>query len=197
MIGRINQIALLVVFSFLVFHIAAYSQALPSDSETFDKTIGIQYPMIEGWDRGVISYFPVTDMGYSIGYQSGDNAVTFYVYTDGLTKISNDLSDEVVKARMTKATNDILKVADLGYYQNLKQCTDETAKLGGKNGKVNTLHKSFTYNIREEQIFAESYLFVYRDHFVKIRISQPNLGKDIKNESVIKFLAEIDKLFSK
>lgn len=157
----------------------------------------IEFPEIDGWDKSEIRKYPMAELGYSVAYQSDEGGtVTIYVYNAGLSKISNDLNDKVIKDEIDRAKNEIIQVGKQGIYKNVKELKNDTVTLGGTSGKTKALRSLFSFSIRGEEVDSEIYLFSYENHFIKIRATRPKAEDNAENKVFTKFLGEIDKLFS-
>ncbi len=165
---------------------------------TDDKNSEIEFPVIEGWEKGDITVYPTPELGYSIVYQSREvGTMTIYVYNGGLKKIPNDINDKILKSQMEQAKGDIKQAGKLGYYEDVKEVKSETVTLGGASGKIKALHSVFTFGIRGQTINSEIYLFGYQNNFIKIRASRPIQKNETEKEALTIILTEIDALFSK
>ncbi len=183
-----------------LLHTAATAQTAgagkPGGSTT-SKTSEIEFPDIDGWEKGEIQKFPTAALGYSIGYQSEDGGiVTIYVYNGGQSKIPNDINDKVLKSEIERAKNDIIQSGKAGYYENVKEIKSDTVTLGGANGEIKALHSLFNFTLRGREVDSEIYLFGYQNNFIKIRATRPKAKNNAENKVFTSFLAEIDKLFS-
>lgn len=162
------------------------------------QDLELTFPVIEGWEKGDTTVYPTPELGYSIAYQSEEGGtVTIYVYNGGLKKISNDITDKIVKSQMEQAKNDIKQYGKLGYYEDVKEVKSDTVTLGGSSGKIKALHSLFTFTIRGQDVDSEIYLFSHQNNFIKIRATRPQSETAAENEAMTTLLSEIDKLFSK
>ena len=194
--SKVKTISLVV---FLYFCAALVSVNAQSRNRNEDKSgVEVAFPIVEGWERGDIYAYPTAELGYSIAYQAKDGAsVTVYVYNGGNKTISNDINDKIVSGQMVQAKNDIKKVGELGYYQNVEEIKSETITLGGSAGKIKSHYVLFNYKIREQPVISEICLFSYKNNFIKIRITRPDDDSASEHAGVKYLLSEIDKLFSK
>lgn len=200
----ILKLAVLVMFSglFLMQTTALAQKDKPTGSGKGSGSgnsyeLKIEFPEIDGWDKGEIRTYPAAELGYSIAYQSEEGGtVTIYVYNGGLTKISSDLNDKVIKDEINRAKNEIIEVGKMGVYKNVKELKNDTVTLGGTSGKTKALRSLFSFSVRGQDVDSEIYLFSYENHFVKIRATRPKAEDNAENKVFTKFLGEIDKLFS-
>jgi hypothetical protein len=161
------------------------------------KGVEVEFPDIEGWERGDIQTYPTAELGYSVPYQSDEGgSVTVYVYNGGLKKISDGVEDANVKAQIEQAKNDIVQAGELGYYDNVKHVKDGTITLGGTDGKVKALYSLFTFKLRGQEAESEIYLFGYQDNFIKLRATRPKSKEGAENKATKTLLAAIGKMFS-
>jgi len=159
---------------------------------------GIEFPEIEGWDRGSIRTYPSAELGYSIGYQSEQGgAVTIYVYNGGLKSIPGDINDKAIKNEIDRAKNEIIQIGKMGIYEDVKEVKNDTVTLGGTAGKVKALRSLFYFKVKGDEVDSEIYLFSYNNNFIKIRSTRPKSENGTENKVLTSFLAEIDKLFAK
>ncbi|MEZ5429412.1 MAG: hypothetical protein R2747_24395 [Pyrinomonadaceae bacterium] len=162
-----------------------------------DRGVEVEFPEIEGWEKGEITTYPTAQLGYSIVYQSAEGGtVTIYVYGGGVSKIADGIDDKNVKNEIKKAKNDIVLIGERGIYKNVKEIKDDTVTLGGRDGKVKALYSLFNFEIQGRQVDSEIYLFGYHNNFIKIRATRAKSKNNEPNEAITTLLAEIDKLFS-
>ncbi|CAN5612841.1 hypothetical protein BH20ACI4_BH20ACI4_04820 [soil metagenome] len=154
-----------------------------------------EFPQIEGWENGEIKKTPVGDM---MNYDSEKGGrVTLYFYDGVLKGMPNKEREEVLKNEMTGAKIGILQLGEMGIYQNIKEAKkDETVMLGGKSGKVKSLHSLLYFSTKDDDLVSEIYVFSYKDHLFKIRASRSRT-KENDNKALEKFFSELDARFSK
>lgn len=193
----IFKITLFTIFCGLFLMQSAVLAQKDSTAGSPNEDLEIQFPVVEGWEKGDTTVFPSPELGYSIGYKSEEgNIVTIYVYNGGLKKISDDINDKVVKSQMEKAKNEIKQAGKLGYYDKVKEVTSDTVMLGGSSGKLKTLHSQFTFTVREVDVISEIYLFTHQNHFIKIRVTSPAGNEDTENKALNNLFTKIEGLFS-
>ncbi len=173
----------------------SYANKISIQKQPLD--LKINFPEIEGWEKGEIQNYPTPALGYSINYESEDGGrVTVYVYNGGRDKIPNDVSNKILKDEINKAKSEIYQVEKLGHYKNVKEVKNRTMVLGGEIGKVESLHILFSFEAGANKLTSEIYLFGFENHFIKIRASRLYEDENTKNEAVETLLAEMDKLFA-
>ena len=159
--------------------------------------LAINFPDVEGWERSEIQKYPTEDMGFSINYESRQGGkVTIYVYNGGKKKIDDGVTDKVIKEELNKAKGEIQKVADLGYYPNLKELKNETVTLGGTSGKHKVLYTLYNFGAEDKYVASEIYIFGHKNRFIKIRATRLRDKNEDGNKMVADLLKEIDLFFS-
>jgi hypothetical protein len=174
-------------------------EAAKKSGETSKRPGGeeIEFPEIDGWNRGDIRTFPDRALGYSIGYESEDGGtVTIYVYNGGLKNISSDINDKAVKAEIDRAKNEIVQIGKMGIYEGVKEIKSDTVTLGGSGGKVKALRSLYYFKVRGNEVDSEIYLFSYNNNFIKIRSTRPRAENGAENKAFTNFLAELDAVFA-
>ena len=157
----------------------------------------IQFPEVEGWEKGDITTYPTAELGYSIPYQSETGGIlTVYVYNGGNKKIADGIDEQIVKKEFKKAENDIKAYGEAGYYQDVKLVKNETITLGGSGGAVKALYTLFSFKVRGAEVDSEIYLFGFQNNFIKIRATRAKGKNGADNEEVKKLLTEIGKIFT-
>ena len=136
-------------------------------------------------------------MGFSINYESREGGkVTIYVYNGGKKNIPDNVADRIIKDELNKAKGEIQKVADMGYYENLKELKNDTVTLGGTSGKVKSLHTVYNFSSGELNVTSEIYIFGHQNRFIKIRATRPRDKDATGNKFVADLLKEIDTFFT-
>ncbi|MBK9162981.1 MAG: hypothetical protein IPM21_03580 [Acidobacteria bacterium] len=156
----------------------------------------VEFPEVDGWEKSSITRYPTAALGYSVSYDSSENGrVTFYVYNGGLKTISDSLTGPVA-GQMTQARSDIAAAADAGYYQNVREIRSGTITIGEGDG-VEALYTLYTLSANRTGLESEIYLFVYKNHFIKIRVTRPPTPAGETNEAFDELMNEVIRLFAK
>ena len=156
--------------------------------------LAIDFPEVEGWERGEIQKYPTEDLGLSVNYESREGGrVTIYVYTGGKKNIPDNISDKIIKDELNNVKNEIRKVADMGYYENLRELKNESVTLGGK---VKALYTLFNFSAGDAKLTSEIYIFGKQNKFIKIRATRPRENGEAGDKIVANLLAEIASMFS-
>jgi hypothetical protein len=201
--NSIYKYAFLTVFGCLLFFQAgAFAQDKTGGEPQKSSTSGVsktdnskfEFPEIEGWKNGEVIKTPVGDM---MNYDSEEGGrVTLYFYDGVLKGMPDNERAEIIKDEMTGAKIGILQLGEMGIYQNIKEAVkDETVMLGGKTGKVKSLHSLLYFSTKDDDLVSEIYLFSYKDHLFKIRASRSKTKEN--NKALEKFFSELDTRFSK
>lgn len=177
---------------------AKSDKAIKPDTSDKSKDLKVEFLDIEGWKRSEVTKYPTPELGYSVNYDSEEAVrVTIYVYNLGMTNISNDINNSVVKNEIGRAKGDIKAVAKMGYYQDVKELKNDTITLAGQTGKMKALHTVFNYSVKGKPLISEIYLLGHKNNFIKIRATYPKVEVEAENKALADFLVEIEKLLSK
>lgn len=153
----------------------------------------VKFPDVEGWELSDRQQYPTPAMGYSHNYESDSGRVTVYVYNSGRPTIPNTLTGVVAEeVKMTQAG--IMMLVERGSYESAKELKSETVTLGGKNGKVKTLHVLYALRAGGRDLDSHIYLFPYNNYFIKIRMTGPQMKEP--STEVIALFEALDLLFS-
>lgn len=156
----------------------------------------VEFPDVDGWEKSDVTTFPTAALGYSVSYNSTEGGrVTFYVYNGGLQKIPESLTGPVVD-QMKNAKAEIAAVADAGYYQNVREVRTGKIMIGGAEGRE-ALYALYTFAANGVGLESEIYLFVYKDHFIKVRATRPPTPKGETNEAFEYLMNEVVRIFVK
>lgn len=162
------------------------------------QDLAVDFPDVGGWERDEIQKYPVEELGFSVNYESEEGGrVTVYVYNGGNKSIPNDLSDKVIRNELNSVKNEIRRVADMGYYQNVKEVKNDTITLGGAGGKVKALRTVYNLSAGGRDLTSEIYIFAHQNRFIKIRATRPRDKDESGNKAVNSLLAQLDAMFSK
>lgn len=161
------------------------------------EDLAVDFPEVEDWEQSEIQKYPTEDLGFSINYEAkAGGRVTVYVYKGGQKTIPDDVTDKVIKNELNKAKGEIQKIADMGYYDNLKELKNDTVTLGGSAGKIKALHTLYNFSARDQNLTSEIYIFGNRNRFIKIRATRPRDDNATGDKMVTDLLKEIDTFFS-
>jgi hypothetical protein len=163
-----------------------------------DKELKIEFPKIDGWEKGEIYRYPQAGLGYSIGYESKNGGfVDIYVYDGGFKAIPNGITSNIVKMQFEQAKGDIFRAEKQGQYKNVKELKSDTITLGGIDGRIKSLYSLFNLTAGNNNLTSEVYLFGYKNNFIKIRASRLRENAGTINKDVATLLAAMDTLFTK
>lgn len=156
----------------------------------------MEFPTVEGWSSSEKSKVPgETAPSAFINYDSTDRErVSVYVYSRG-AKIPDDLTG-TVKDEFDGAIQALHTFVEMGIYSNLKIIKNETATIGGTAGKVKALRALLTFEAGGTKLNSEIYVFPYKGHIAKLRISRP-AALPSEGPAYLKILKTLDELFSK
>lgn len=161
------------------------------------EDLAVNFPEVENWEQSEIQKYPTEDLGFSINYESETGGrVTIYVYKGGEKSIPDGVMDKVIKNQLNKAKDEIKQVAEMGYYENLKELKNDTVTLGGSEGKTKALHTLYTFTARQQNVTSEIYIFGNKNRFIKIRATRPRDNNENGDKMVVDLLKEIDTFFS-
>jgi hypothetical protein len=162
-----------------------------------DKYLKIDFPEVDGWEKGEIVRYPVIELGYGLNYESETGGrVTIYVYNGGYKKIPNSAKDKLIKGEVEKAKNEIQMVEKMGRYKNVKELKDDTVMLGGVDGKIECAHKLFSMTVGADDLTSEIFVFSYQNHFIKVRATRLYEKEGTKNQAMNDLLGALDKMFA-
>ncbi len=196
--SKLRSKLVLLFCSLLILQTSLMAQKSSETTKDASKGTEIAFPDVEGWEKGATDTYPSPELGYSVPYQSpGNGTVTIYVYNGGNKVISSDLDSVILTNEIDRARSDIRQFGELGYYEGVKEITNDTVVLGGTSGKVNCLHSLFNFKVRGTEVTSEIYLFGYKNNFIKIRSTRPLDKPGEKNEAIVKLFSAIDTVFSK
>ena len=191
--------SLAVLFGLLLLHSAinAQDKSAQGNEPVASKSDNLKFtfPEVEGWTSSEVMNTPVGDM---VNYDSEEGGrITLYFYEGVLKEIPDNKRENILMDEMTGAKLGILQLGEMGIYKNIKEAIkDETVMLGGKSGKVKSLHSLLYFSASDEDIVSEIYVFSYNDHLFKIRASRAK-SKEKDNRALEKFLTHLDMLYSK
>ena len=155
----------------------------------------IDFPEVEGWEKGDIFMFPEPELGYSVSYESLEGGrVTVYVYNGGVQKIADGHKSDEVRDQLKKAREEIDKVVELGYYDKVETVKRDVVVIGGK---LKARREVVELTIRGKKVTSEIYLFGHKNQFIKFRATRAPevdgaIRPSVRNlfEAIAKALAE-------
>lgn len=160
------------------------------------EDLATEFPDVAGWEKSEIQKYPTEALGFSVNYESNAGGkVTIYVYNGGNKKIGDGVEDKIVVSELKKAKGEIQQIADMGYYENLKEVKSETITLGGAAGKLKSLYTLYTMGPKGRLANSEIYIFGHQNRFIKIRATRPRENSE-GDKMVADLLKEIDAYFA-
>ncbi|MCD9189606.1 MAG: hypothetical protein LUM44_24595 [Pyrinomonadaceae bacterium] len=181
---------------------AAYSQdkngadkvpATPSTAKNVKKDL----PEITGWEKNGSMDMSDPSEDYIVDYQSESaGRVTVYVYSRGLPAVPDGIKDALIIDEFNGAKGAIFQLAEVGIYTDVKEIKNETVTLGGKPGKIQSLHSNFTFKAKGTPLVSEIFLFGKQNKFIKIRATRPKDQEASGQSAMDTLLSELDKFFS-
>ncbi len=188
---------LTIVFSLLISQAFIFAQTGGEQTKSNSGELNIEFPNVEAWDKSKVTRFPRADQGYMVNYTSEEGGrITAYVYTGGQSKIPSGIEADILKEELKNAEAGIFYFEEMGYYQNVKKIKDNTVTLGGKNGKVKSLHSLFGFSANGNKLTSEIFLFGYKNHFIKFRATRPQKDDESDNKALAAFWKAMDELFA-
>ncbi len=153
------------------------------------------FPDVPGWKRGPPMLFEEEGAGYAVGYQAPPAHATVYVYDAGLTEIPDDLDAAPVQQEFNNATAGIMMMKRSGVYRSVAEGAAETVSLGDAPDAIQALHRRYAIVMRQgEEVDSDVYLTVFRDHFVKVRVTRPASSGETNQAAIDRLLAEVGRV---
>ncbi len=176
---------------------AAKSQQTEKGSvRVMNGTLRVEFPQVANWEKGDLVTYPQPELGSSVSYESdGGAVVTAYIFNGGLRSIPNMLNGPV-KLEMDRARAEIASMAELGYYSDLKELAGGKKTLAEKDGRIAVLHSAYSLTVRQRPMISEIYVFPFRNHFVKVRVSTPQASPADAKIQLETLLKELENLFA-
>lgn len=181
---------------------AAYSQdksgtGAASATPSTEKSAKKDLPEIAGWEKNGTLNMSDPSEDYIVDYQSESaGRVTVYVYSRGLSAVPDGVKDTLIKDELEGAKGAIFQLAEVGIYKDVKEIKNETVMLGGKSGKVQSLHSNFTFKAKGTPLVSEIFLFGKQNKFIKIRATRAKEQETSGQAAMDILLSELDKFFS-
>jgi hypothetical protein len=171
-------------------------QTKPDEQPSEVSGLKLPFPDVKGWDRSKPRALPGD--GYSVAYNSDEKiAVTVYVYNRGLERIPDDLDGKEVKRELTGAKEAILEAKRRGIYDEVQEEKSGEATLGSLKDAPKMLYARYLLKIDKQENLSEIYVFPYRNHFVKLRITRSAKGPETAQASLDRLCAELSKMLAK
>jgi hypothetical protein len=128
----------------------------------------IEFPDVEGWTRSEPEALPQEDHGFTVLFDHPSGVfVTFYQYTRGLEKISEDLKQDPVQDEMRRAKTGIQQAVELGQWDGAKEADSGIKPLG--SSPKNALWSRFRLTIGDQTVPSDTYIWAYANNIFKLR----------------------------
>lgn len=161
------------------------------------KNVKKDLPEITGWEKSGSLNMSDPSEDYIVDYQSESaGRVTVYVYSRGLSAVPNGVKDALIIDELAGAKGAIFQLAEVGIYTDVKEIKNETVTLGGKSGKIQSLHSNFTFKAKGTPLVSEIFLFGKQNKFIKIRATRPKSQETSGQAAMDTLLSELDKFFA-
>lgn len=147
----------------------------------------IEWPDVEGLNRGKPNKFEDKSLGYSVSYVGTGIVVTVFVYDLGRDKIPDGPNSEAIKAEMYQSLLSVEanKTGKKPRYKSLQPLDEMVIPFGSNKTAPQLRRKRYEVEIiNEGPSITELYLTGHKNHFIKIRATYTTEGKE-KNEKTI------------
>ena len=185
----------IVLLACLLICVGAPSVPADINERYEDSKLKIRFPKKLGdYTRGKLSRYD-DNLGYSIPYNYEHSSVTIYVYTGGYASIERGVEDPNTIETFKAAKKDITTLEAAGLYKDmtvLRTGVMELSKTSTQPFLVLDLSITLPGRNGNEDLKARSTLLVtaFRNHFVKIRATQPETAdKEALEEMLSAFAA--------
>jgi hypothetical protein len=150
----------------------------------FHSDTGVLFPgTLGGFQLAQIKDYETKDPGGGICleyYYSANAKVSIFLYTQGLSNIPSGIQSSTIKDEFQLVSAAVFELEKRGMYQNLEILVpEEEITIGGHP----FLHEKFTYFSEGFLNMSHTYLTGYKNHFLKIRIS--NRGNIEEDEKIV------------
>jgi hypothetical protein len=138
-------------------------------------------------------------LGVGINYAGPGIKVSVFVYSLCLNEIPNEEDSSILRAEFEKVNGDIRSAQEKGWYKNVRKLSEPQTMQGLAVSKSRALHARYSYTEveRGKDCLSEIYLFPYRNHFVKIRITYVKESKHANEEIQKEFVEELCRVIGK
>ena len=160
-----------------------------------DKVLKVKFPKKLGeYKRGKLTRYD-DNLGYSLGYNHEHSAVTIYVYNSGYKNIDSGVEDPNTIETFKAAKKDITTLQAAGLYKDMKVRRTGVTELSESSPQpflILDLNITLPGRNGNADLTARSMLLVtaFRDHFIKIRVTQPDTAdEDALKEMLSEFAA--------
>lgn len=154
----------------------------------------IDFPEVEGWEKGDVYVYPEPDLGYSVTYQSSEGGnVTIYVYNGGRKKIADGHDSKEVANELKNAKAEIKRVVELGVYEKAESVKSDVVSLGGG---IKAVREVMNLTVRGTKLTSEIYVFGHNNQFIKFRATRPFEAGGAINSSVMSLFEAVAKTLS-
>lgn len=142
--------------------------------------LGLRFPeYVAGRRRGRLVDYESgrAGLGYSLGYDQGEERVTVYVYDLGASIIPTELASNTVRQQFARAQADITGNVGPGKFTRVTPVG--TYSIADDDGNARYLCAS--YEIEQNDQKSDSYLCLtsWNDRFVKYRITRPHAAGSV------------------
>jgi hypothetical protein len=128
----------------------------------------INLPDVEGWTRSEPESLPQEDHGFTVLFDHPSGVfVTFYQYTRGLDKISENLKQGPVQDEMRRAKTGIQQAVELGQWDAAKELDSGIKPLGSSPKQA--LWSRFQLTIGDETVPSDTYIWAQANNIFKLR----------------------------
>ena len=133
----------------------------------------MDWPQVDGFERGEVHRFDDPRLGYSVAYQSRAGlAATVYVYDKGIASIPDGAS-EVARAELARASDDIVEAKRRGRWQSVEGGQPRETRLGSGPRPLAAWAASLRLGHAEGEVLSDLFVTDRRGEFVKVRCTYP------------------------
>lgn len=152
----------------------------------------LNFPEVEGFERGEINQFEDPRAGYSLAYDSSEPkiTVTVYVYNRGLTSIPNGIESELAKAQVDEVEQALPEMVRRGHYTSFKRRGDGEKPFGISKA----LWRSFELGSAEGSLNSEVYVTAFQNSFIKVRGTYSTESAEACEKKVTELIARLGEI---